>query len=338
MDSHFGHLEEQGYVVRPARLDDLPQALMMFNAAEAELIGAPMYSLERYEQEWRYPGFDLETDTRLVLAPDGKPVGCVEVWTLLDPPVHPWIWARVHPEWRGRGIGTAMMAWSLTRARKDLDRVPPHARFAPRVAAPRTHGPSTALFTDFGFQPARHSWTMVIDLQVPPPAPLWPAGIRLRPFRNPQDLEAVYSAVTDSFRDHWGYVEVPFDQGFQQWRHAAAEVRPLIPDLWFLAVDGEEIAGIALCREQADDDPAKGWVDTLGVRRPWRRRGLGLALLRHAFAVLRANGSQRAGLGVDAASLTGATRLYTKAGMRVQRESTSHEIEIRSGEELGTTG
>ena len=77
-----------------------------------------------------------------------------------------------------------------------------------------------------------------------------------------------------------------------------------------------------------------GWVRVLGVRRPWRRRGLGLALLIHSFAKLRQRGKQRAGLGVDSSSLTGATGLYEKAGMQVHRIYDSYEIEMRSGRDL----
>jgi len=306
----------------------------MFNAAEMELVGAGTITVERYRKEWMYPGFSLEEDTRVVLAPDGSPVGLAEVWTLSDPPVHPWMWTRVHPNWRGRGIGTALLAWSLSRALQAIGRVPPQARFAPRVAAPIGHEPSIALFRSFGFEAKRHNWTMAIELAAAPPAPVWPPGIRLRPYRHPQDLEPVYLATIDAFRDHWGFVEVPFEQGFSMWKHGYVEARPFHPDLWFVAVEGNEIVGTALCRARSDEDPEMGWVDSLGVRRAWRKRGLGLALLRHSFTALRATGARRAGLGVDAASLTGATRLYTRAGMSVLRESTSFELTLRPGVEL----
>jgi ribosomal protein S18 acetylase RimI-like enzyme len=79
-----------------------------------------------------------------------------------------------------------------------------------------------------------------------------------------------------------------------------------------------------------------GWVEILGVRKLWRRRGLGLALLLHSFHALRQNGALRAGLGVDSGSLTGATRLYKRAGMSVSREIALYELELRPREELGT--
>ena len=79
-----------------------------------------------------------------------------------------------------------------------------------------------------------------------------------------------------------------------------------------------------------------GWVSTLGVRRPWRRKGLGLALLQHSFGEFHRRGKCRVGLGVDADSLTGATRLYEKAGMEVHRQYASYEKELRAGVDLST--
>ncbi|MGH7357814.1 MAG: GNAT family N-acetyltransferase, partial [Candidatus Rokuibacteriota bacterium] len=88
-------------------------------------------------------------------------------------------------------------------------------------------------------------------------------------------------------------------------------------ELWFLLEEGDELAGICLCGPHAAGESDFGWVVVLAVRRPWRRRGLGLTLLRHAFRELRRRGMTRAGLDVDAENLTGAVRLYEGAGMRV---------------------
>ena len=37
-------------------------------------------------------------------------VGYIEVWTTAKPPVHPWIWGRVDPDYEGLGIGTWLLA------------------------------------------------------------------------------------------------------------------------------------------------------------------------------------------------------------------------------------
>jgi ribosomal protein S18 acetylase RimI-like enzyme len=99
---------------------------------------------------------------------------------------------------------------------------------------------------------------------------------------------------------------------------------------------GDEVAAVALCRARAHEDPEMGFVNTLGVRRPWRRQGLGLALLHHAFGEFYRRGQKRVGLGVDASNLTGATRLYERAGMHVARQFDLYEKEVRPGKELST--
>jgi ribosomal protein S18 acetylase RimI-like enzyme len=77
-------------------------------------------------------------------------------------------------------------------------------------------------------------------------------------------------------------------------------------------------------------------VNSLSVRRPWRRRGLGLALLQHAFGEFYRRDTMTVALGVDAQSLTGATRLYERAGMHVDRQYAVYEKELRPGRELCT--
>jgi len=106
------------------------------------------------------------------------------------------------------------------------------------------------------------------------------------------------------------------------------------PELFFLAMDEEEIAGAALCSPRFGGDPETGIVETLGVRRPWRRRGIALALLHQSFGEFYRRGHKHVGLGVDTQNLSGATRLYEKAGMHVAQEFTFYERELRPGEEL----
>jgi len=89
-----------------------------------------------------------------------------------------------------------------------------------------------------------------------------------------------------------------------------------------------------LCRHQSYDNPEVGYISTLGVLRPWRKRGIGLALLSHAFSEFYRRGKRMAGLGVDAESLTGALRLYENAGMHVHQAFERFEKEIRTGKEI----
>jgi ribosomal protein S18 acetylase RimI-like enzyme len=179
---------------------------------------------------------------------------------------------------------------------------------------------------------------MVIELNGSPTEPVWPAGIKVRSLKIGLDERAVVSAVRESFQDHWGYIERPYEEEFNRWQHRMDNDPDFDPVLWFLAMDGDEIAGISLCWPKVSDDPDMGWVQTLGVRRPWRKQGLGLALLQHSFGELYRRGKRKVGLGVDAQNLTGALRLYEKAGMRSDpaHQFSVYEKELRPGEDLAT--
>lgn len=181
----------------------------------------------------------------------------------------------------------------------------------------------------------RHYWRMVIDLDSSPITPVWPEGIQVVTYAEAGDLMAVFRAIHDAFRDHWGFVEQPEEEEFKHFQHWVETDEEFDPTLWFLAMDGDEISGASLCRASSYDDPDMGWVSNLGVRRAWRRQGLALALLHHSFAVLQQHGRLRVGLGVDAANLTGATKLYEKAGMHVARQSDAYEKVLRAGHDLG---
>jgi ribosomal protein S18 acetylase RimI-like enzyme len=161
---------------------------------------------------------------------------------------------------------------------------------------------------------------MLIDLGGEPVSPVWPDGVDVR-IAEPGEERAVYDAYVEAFTDHWDFVAEPFDS----WLHHQAESPLARKELWFLAVDGDEIAGVCLCATHESGDRAYGWVGILGVRPRWRRRGLGEALLQHAFAAFAAEGATKVGLGVDGENTTGAVRLYERAGMRVVRRYDTYE-------------
>lgn len=327
----------EGFTARGARPEDVEPAFEMFNAwSQAVIQESDIADADALLKEWTSPGFNLAEDTRLVFAPNGDLVGYVEVWTILEPPVHPWMWGRVHPGYEDLGIGTWLMHWAEQRASYALERVPEGLRVAPRLGTFPQSEKTKKLFEDWGYHHFRTSYQMRIDLDAAVSEPVWPQGITLRTFNTEKDAEVVYRAVRDSFRDHFGFIEEPFEKAFERFRYFQLEDEEFDPTLWFLAMQGEEIAGINLCRirSHSDSDPDLGWVDTLGVRRPWRKRGIGLALLQHSFREFQKRGKRRVGLGVDAQSLTGALRLYENAGMHVHRAFHFYEKELRPGMEI----
>ena len=324
----------KGFTVRGANLNDVEPAMNLFNIWSWSVIHQDdITDAGAIRNEWISPGFDPARDIRLIYSPDGMMVGYVEVWTTAKPPVHPWIWGRVHPEFGGLGIGTWLLQWAEERACRVLDELPADLRFAPRVGVYRPAKDSKKLFEDIGFEQIRSSYQMRIDLEKAPPAPLWAEGITIKTADPEKDLQAVYEADNESFRDHFGYVEQPFEEGLARFKHFMMG-EGFDPSLWFLAMDGSEITGICLCRPTSYDDPDVGWVNILGVRRPWRKCGVGLALLQHSFCEFYQRGKRKVGLGVDAENLTGALRLYEKAGMHVHLVFDLYEKTIRSGREI----
>jgi ribosomal protein S18 acetylase RimI-like enzyme len=164
---------------------------------------------------------------------------------------------------------------------------------------------------------------MEIDLGGDGHPPAWPEGITERTMRAGEE-HRVYDAVIEVWQD----TSDPLDETFEEWAHWTTKLPTFDPSLWFLAFAGDELAGFSLCRQDPVDESA-GYVGTLGVRRPWRRQGLGEALLLHSFQAFRDRGYKRGTLGVDASSPTGATRLYERAGMRVYRDTVSLERPVR---------
>ena len=322
----------EGFTERPASMADLDSATALFNICSQAQIGNNESTQANVANGWKTPGFNQETDQRVVLSPDGALIGYAEVWALESTPVHPWIWGRVHPDYEGLGIGSYLMQWAEQRALQVLDKVPPQARVSIRANCWDSYAPAKNLLEGFGMDLIRHGYQMRIQMAAPPPEAQWPEGIRVRTF-HPEDAEAVYQADDEAFQDHFGYAPM----GFDLFKHHFINKPNFDPELWFLALDEDEVAGVCLCRKESREDNTMGWVSSLGVRRNWRRRGIGLALLRHSFAAYWQRGKTRVGLGVDAQNLTGALRLYQKAGMHVHRKSNLYEKELRAGIELTTT-
>jgi mycothiol synthase len=183
-----------------------------------------------------------------------------------------------------------------------------------RLFVPSTYDLGLRIAEARGYEPFRYSFHMRIDFDAGLQSPEWPEGISVRAFVRGADDEAVYEAQGDAFSDHFEHARWPYEN-WRQWAFGES----FDPSTWFLAVEGDEIAGVSLCRADAGPGGELGWVNVLGVRRPWRRRGLGSALLLHSFAEFRARGKRGAGLGVDGLNTTGAVALYEGAGMHVAR-------------------
>ncbi len=323
-----------GYTVRPVTRDDLQATLALTNLCFVQETGAPGMTEAEMLNDWGTPGFNLDTDCWAVIAPDGTHAAYSEFWNIQEPHVRSMIWARVHPDHRGRGIGTHLLARGEAWARKFIPQCPPEARITMSVFSYAVNQDALDLFANASFTHNRTFYRMKIEMDAPPPAPVWPAGITVRTLRDTDDdLRAAVAANDEAFEDHWGHLPLSFDK----WKHWIDNDPDFDKTLYFIALDGDEIAATCFCRPKTTEDAGMAWVDDLGVRRPWRRRGLAQALLLHSFGEFYRRGQRKAGLGVDATSLTNATRLYEKVGMRQYRTTLRYEKELRPGVELSTT-
>jgi ribosomal protein S18 acetylase RimI-like enzyme len=292
-------------VTRPTP-DRLPEALALLQASDEAIWGASDWTEGDLREDWER--IDLDRDAWLVEL-DGRLAGVAQ---LLDRRGARFIGdAYVHPALTGRGVG-ALVVQLLEGRVHELEAEWPEER---PVVLQLAHlvGDERApdLFRGSGFTRARSFFRMVVDVEREHPAPEWPDGVALRPF----DLEAhgrvLHAAQEEAFAHEWGHVVMDYET----WRERAFVVPRIDPTLVPVVWAGDELAAFSLNYAKRNGD--WGWIGTLGVREGWRRRGLGLALLRESFRRFRDTGEATVALGVDAENPTGATRLYERAGMGV---------------------
>ncbi len=315
----------QGFQMRHPMMDDLKAVLNVSTASDLAYHGSADITLEDVRTDWLSPTFNMLKDAWLIIDHAGQVVG----YSSLRQQEHAHIYSEilVLPEYSQLGLQDYLLTQIEHWAQEQVPQARPDARVALSCFIAQNDEPSALSLQRHGFKEIRRSWNMEITMNEAPAEPEWPAGITARTFR-PDDERVVFDTDEEAFKDHWGHMP----GNFERWKHWTIERETFDPTLWFLAYEGDQIAGVSLCvyREEL------GWVDTLAVLRPWRRVGLGKALMQHSFGEFYRRGTRTVGLGVDAQNLTGATRLYERVGMHVARVYINYEKELRAGIELST--
>jgi mycothiol synthase len=317
------------FTARPAALEDLPAVLALLHLNSQQLIGEADDDADEIRAAWTAPTFEIDHDTRVVFDTSGALVGYAIVE--LDRPMVPILDVYVHPErWEeDADLADWLMTWAIDRARAGIARSPEGMRVAVSAWTNADEAAYIAVLERHGMTAYRYGLQMRIALEDAPLPPEPIAGITIRPADEGDDWRAVLDAVIDAWRDHRGFIDQDFEERYATFRHRWEE--QYVPGAWLLALEGERIVGFSLCTPVHAENPLLGAVHTLGVRREARRRGIALALLRASFAALYALGNRGVTLWVDADSLTGATRVYERAGMSVFTRSVGYELELRSG-------
>jgi mycothiol synthase len=282
-------------LITPAVASDAAAVTEVVYALESSLYWKTAFSQADLEAEWAE--LDVERDT-LVVRDGDRVVGYAavrergELWR---------VEGYVHPDQLGKGFGGLIATTLEEDAARGGGRRIHNAVIEADAAAGR-------LLEALGYTDVRVFRELRVGLEAAPAPAEWPDGLRVVPFEPDRDARDFHAAHQEAFSDHWSYT--PRD--FETWSRVHLRSERFDPSLWGVVRAGDEIAAGTI---STGDTYGGGWVHTLFTRRPWRRQGVGAALLRDVFGRFWERGERSVGLGVDAASETGAFRLYERAGM-----------------------
>ena len=292
-----------GHTTRPFSEDDIDTVVALVNACERHDSGEVMLERADLVAETRLDGFDIDRDWVGVF--DGP---TLVAWAFLEPGRR--VLVDVHPDARGRGIGTWLREWTEERRRAvSSDRV------AQTIDDARTD--AIALLARAGYTPRHTSWILRMEHPERPAPPAAPAGIALRAFEveDEDEVLAMFETAFSEFDDR-----LPTPPAV--WRASVTRREGFTPDDLVIAAadDGRIVGGAFLI------DADEIWVDKIAVARDHRDRGIARALLQTAFVRSFDRGYGWTSLNTD--SRTGALTLYERVGMSIHRSFTSYALDL----------
>jgi mycothiol synthase len=314
-----------GFRMRPPQDEDAEEVAAFSNEECVAWFGTPVIDADFLRGRWTAPGADRDLDFAVVESEGGKL--CCFLSVESEPPfTEVFALGIVALAFHGRGLGAAIVSETERRAWRFEALADPGARVVIHAGTLAGEPRVSALLSSRGYREVRRFELRRVDFEGEPPPPNDVEGITVRGFR-PEEARQLYEAHLETFDDHWGEGR----ETYEDFRHHQFDAPDFDAGLWFVAWDGDELAGYVGAQEKSREDPSRGYIGLLGVRGQYRRRGLGEALLRTAFGVLYARGARGAELHVDTDSLTGATRLYERVGMSAHPRFATWEKELRPG-------
>jgi len=295
---------------RPYESTDADAVTVMLNAIDAAVGRPAVLTASLVDEFIRGHVVDATTDSRVVLA--GTDV--VAAGFVSTPPEGGYradLIGGVAPKARGQGLGRALLAWQVGRAEEIHAVTAPDARWEAHADVAQVDDTAVALLARFGFTPVRYAFDMAAST-ANVPASSAPDGVTITAYDADQ-ARLVHEAHMEAFADHWGFQHRPFDA----WSSTTVGSSVFNPALSVVAMAGTDIAGYTLCYDDAIPDQI--YIGQVGVRRPWRRRGLAAAMLTRVLRLAADAGRTTAALDVDAASLTGAVGVYERVGFHTER-------------------
>jgi mycothiol synthase len=294
--------------LRSPRQEDAREVFDLVISCDIEDFGSPDFDYQELLDMWS--GFDMENNVWVVEKEDGQLVGYAFLEE--DSEEKLFSYGFVLPSARGTGVGKMLLDAIEQRAQALAYTSERKKRLQNLI--PTLREDAWLLLKDHGYLPIRYFKRMRIHMEEAPASPVMPEGITITAFVPNRDERIVYDTYVEAFRDHWDFAEPIYETWLEKLKLSSFQ-----PEWWFVARDGEgNVAGIVFSRMSEDTL----FVNQIGVRRPYRGRGIGLAMLRHALSASYMAGQPVVSLGVDSDNLTGAYRLYEKVGMKVIHEVT----------------
>lgn len=309
---------------RSYRQADAPALAELMNAIERHGGGRPSNTAEDLHELISMLVPNPETDSTMLFAADGTLVAAGFTTTPPAGGFRTFLTGGVHPQWRGRGIGRELLGRHLARAREIHQAVAPDAAWeAQIVRTPTASTDSIRLYERFGLLPVRYWFEMTVPAagaRMLPPL----AGIRIEGYQ-PEHERAVYDVHVEAFADNWGFQQ----REFAGWLTLTVRSATFLPRLSFTAFDGDRLVGYILTYVHAEAD--RVYAGHMGVLRPWRKRGVGSALLTSVMQAADAAGLKEVELSVDADSPSGAVSIYERVGFTTRFSSVTHSLTLAGG-------
>jgi ribosomal protein S18 acetylase RimI-like enzyme len=312
--------------MRPLVMDDVPRLTELINRFERHwklpLISTPAL----VEDELTEPFIDLDTDSRgLWIDQDLVAYGLISHRPSGERLERAYMFGLVDPDRIGDGLGRQILGWQLERATQSLRTCDPAIPWYARTSEWEWIEPSFRLYRRFGLEPVRYTKEMLMPLDRAGIAPR-PAGVDIRSWDRHRDRQAM-DVLNRAFADHWG--STPTD--FESFQHRLESDGTRV-DISFLAIAQDEVVGVCLNAAYPEDEAVtgrkEGWIETLGVNRQWRGRGIATALIGSSLTAFAREGMTHGAIGVDADSQTGAFDLYRRIGFEVTHGTVTSQLVV----------
>lgn len=309
----------EGILVRRPTMSDVSSVLPLMLARNQAEYGEANMTEEHIRNFWQASDFNMNTDAWIVTTQDEQAIGYASVWHMRHVQVYTYFTAL--SEYDHLHIKARLLELVEMRAQEFMAEAPVGTRVSLATGIAEVNSVDQKLLAQMNYRKVRGQYRMEIEMHEPPPPAVWPDGISVRPCLPEQDVRAIFETEIEAFNNPEGYTPPTFEQ----WEHHNVKQEGFDPSLWFMACEGETIVGICLCKYWV----GAGFISPLAVRLPWRRKGLGLALLRHSFAEFYRRGTRVVKLMVDTENPWEATRLYERVGMHVTQLYHQYEKELR---------